>query len=75
MGHADRVQGCARCGGAHELVGFRRFSRPDPRYTHFGLCPATGEPILVRVVEVDPTGAERRQLTADEVDAMCKARG
>jgi hypothetical protein len=41
------VYGCARCGGDHVAVRFHKFSRPNPSYSHWGLCPVTGEPILM----------------------------
>jgi hypothetical protein len=42
---------CPRCGRAHDLV-FRPLQRPiqisgTTLFTHWALCPATGEPILI----------------------------
>lgn len=47
------VRGCARCGGTHLDVRFAPINeqRPDG-YTHVGICPATGSPILVQVVSL-----------------------
>lgn len=49
---ADReinLSNCPRCGGDHEKLELFRFDRPiavAPRYTHWGECPATGEPLI-----------------------------
>lgn len=52
------LSNCARCGGEHGEVVFRRFSRPPDEtlvarvgrqahlVTHFAACPENGEPIL-----------------------------
>lgn len=39
------VSGCARCGQNH-FVNFQPFTRPNPNYSAWGLCPITGEPVL-----------------------------
>lgn len=48
------VERCARCGGDHE-VDFKPFTRPVPDdhgdYTQWGMCPVTGEPILLRFID------------------------
>ena len=45
--------GCARCGGRHEGLEFKALGRPmapsyvsDMQWTHWALCPVTGEPIM-----------------------------
>lgn len=51
------VENCARCDGDHS-VQVERFTNPTTcrgcgrEHTHFGVCPDTGEPILVRFEEV-----------------------
>lgn len=41
---------CARCGADHRAVEFREFAtRPDRDTSHWGTCPATGEPILLTI--------------------------
>jgi hypothetical protein len=49
------ITGCARCHGeGHEELRFRklRYSHPGGdhpvQWTHWAICPATGEPILFR---------------------------
>lgn len=48
------VRHCARCAGTHEHLTFRKFCNPIPledeaHITHWAMCPAAGEPILMRV--------------------------
>lgn len=45
------LDSCARCGAGHPGLELRTFSHPADTgrgiiFTHWGLCPATGEPIL-----------------------------
>jgi hypothetical protein len=51
---AKNILGCARCGGEH-LVRFKPFRNPielgGATLTHWGLCPTTREPILMRFVD------------------------
>jgi len=44
-----KVRSCARCGLDH-TVEFQKFRvAPDTGHTHWGTCPTTNEPILLRV--------------------------
>lgn len=43
------VNGCARCGESHDVV-FREFRRMSGQHSHWGTCPVTNEPILMRLV-------------------------
>lgn len=46
------LKDCPRCGGEHpEVLMFRALERPVDDHTHWCLCPANGEPILMH-----PTG-------------------
>lgn len=54
-------RGCARCDGdGHPGITFKRLTRPielEPgvkayTLTHWAMCPTTGEPILMRFVDV-----------------------
>lgn len=51
------VSGCARCGGNHEDLVAKPFTKPvyDNEHllsaTHFAMCPTTEEPILVLSVQ------------------------
>jgi hypothetical protein len=52
------VASCARCGGEHNRVRFKRLARPvvvdgHERYQRWGLCPMTGDPILMHVAADD----------------------
>lgn len=63
------LQGCARCGGNHDAVIFKRLQKPvkvtmtgaknddyeEELANFWGLCPATGEPILNLVTEIRMT--------------------
>lgn len=52
------IVGCARCrADGHKQLEFHRFTRPvevagsgESPYTHWAICPTTGEPILLRTV-------------------------
>ena len=55
---ADEVQVdvfvCARCGGDHDSLTFLKLLRPtvldgETLATHYSICPANGQPILMRV--------------------------
>lgn len=52
----EGVAGCARCGGTHETLDWKRFDRPAPSdegtYTAWATCPTSGDPILFEVREV-----------------------
>ena len=54
----EYLRSCARCGGEHRDLLFKKLTRPilgksnAPLYTHWAPCPATGEPVLNRVVGV-----------------------
>jgi len=51
------VSGCARCGQNHEGLTFRPFARArNPHYSHWALCPTTGEPILLVVRDTEGKG-------------------
>jgi hypothetical protein len=44
------VSNCARCGGTHEHLNFRKLSgEPIGEYTHWAMCPKTGEPIALLI--------------------------
>ena len=47
------ILGCARCGGEH-LIRFKELRNPMQAggavLTHWGMCPTTKEPILMRFV-------------------------
>lgn len=52
----NNIVGCARCGGDHSLR-FTEFVQPlvlgEHILTHWAPCPTTGDPILMRFVEVE----------------------
>lgn len=41
------VIGCARCGSNHDSIEFKKFKKKPPKYTHWGMCPITNEPVLM----------------------------
>jgi hypothetical protein len=46
------VTRCARCGGNHEHILFTKLSgQPIAGVTHWGMCPALNQPILMEVRE------------------------
>lgn len=40
---------CARCQADHQHILFHQFEYPADRFTHWAICPTTGEPILMTV--------------------------
>jgi hypothetical protein len=51
------VSKCARCGGDHENIVAKAFTKPvrddngDATATHFAICPTLNEPILVLSIQ------------------------
>lgn len=49
------VRNCARCGADHSRMTFTKLRTPGqpphPRWTHWAVCPATGEPIMMTIQE------------------------
>lgn len=47
---------CARCSGDHEDMKFMKFDRPivfgRVTYEWWGICPTSGDPVLLRVQEM-----------------------
>lgn len=48
------IESCARCGEDHHGLDFTRFNRQMDEWTHWALCPTTGEPIELRICEPQP---------------------
>jgi len=54
------VKECPRCGHQHPDLVFKAFTEPvhsgemheQQTFTHWTLCPANGEPILVQYIEI-----------------------
>jgi len=51
------VTNCARCGGVHEKLVFAVLKQPAGEDTHWAPCPATGEPILLQLIQ-EPADAD-----------------
>jgi len=58
------IVGCARCTRRHSKVSFKEFTNPVAKhdedgnvvrviYTHYGMCPKMGQPILMRMHDED----------------------
>ena len=39
------VKNCLRCGGEHAAIDIRPYQNPPSGWTHYALCPSTGEPL------------------------------
>ena len=46
------LSNCARCGETHAEVRWRRFGWPCGDLTHWTPCPKTGEPVLMKMVDL-----------------------
>lgn len=52
----ENITNCSRCGGQHKNIEMTPFSgEKNPHYTHFSICPATNQPILVKIDEKEVT--------------------
>lgn len=40
---------CARCGETHDVES-HKFTKPIDDYNYWGMCPTSGEPILMRII-------------------------
>lgn len=45
------VYGCQRCGEKHAALPFRPLCNPVDAYGHWGVCPNTGQPISMAIME------------------------
>lgn len=52
------VAGCARCGGEHKGLEFKRLDRPADEWQWWAACPANGQPVMMKVVEEGPQQEE-----------------
>lgn len=48
------IQNCARCGGTHASLEFNYLTNSVGPLNRWSICPKSGEPILMRVEQVDP---------------------
>lgn len=47
-----KLRKCARCGKDHNFsILFKKFKIPINEWTHWGMCPNTKEPILLKLVD------------------------
>lgn len=53
------VTGCARCGMEHKNLKFERLSNPADEWKWWSICPNTGQPILLKIVEGELPGNRR----------------
>lgn len=53
------ITGCARCGMEHKYLKFERLDNPTDNYEWWSICPSTGQPILLSVVEGEQAGGKR----------------
>ena len=56
------IRNCARCGGTHQGLEFKPFTRHPSRdalgesfpiYTHWAMCPDIKEPVLMYMTDTD----------------------
>ena len=57
------VFNCARCGQDHQELEFTRLKRPEAEWTHWAVCPNTGEPVLLKstIKKIDRPSFDPRQ--------------
>lgn len=51
-----RVVECQRCGSDH-WMSFTPLGNPTDRFSWWGLCPETGQPVLLAIIQDDATDA------------------
>lgn len=59
------IKNCARCGLTHN-VQFHKFYRDQKRFTNWGMCPTTNEPVLMYGIDTEGPWA----LADSQLDAM-----
>jgi hypothetical protein len=64
-----KLNNCARCGGNHVMLSFKKLKHPAGDMTHWTPCPRNGQPILMQVfgsIIQEPVNvlAKRNKLTA-----------
>lgn len=47
------VVACARCGKTHVQMLFAKLARQQKEWTHWALCPTTGEPVMLSSVPTE----------------------
>jgi len=47
--HIYDIEGCERCLDNHEKLAVNKFVRGPMGFTHWATCPATGDPILIKI--------------------------
>jgi hypothetical protein len=45
-----KIKTCARCQQDHEEVDAQPLLNPPDAFSHFAICPTTGQPILVKLL-------------------------
>lgn len=43
------VVSCQRCGKDHPDMKFKELLNPADKWTHFGMCPGTDQPVLLMI--------------------------
>jgi len=56
------ITNCARCGGMHLDIVFKKFTKPCGKNTHYAPCPKTHEPILMQLTPDKKPKAVKSQL-------------
>lgn len=46
------IESCARCGEDHKSILFMSFLKENVQYQFWGTCPRTGEPVLMKTIEI-----------------------
>ena len=63
------VENCARCGTGHKDIKFAKLKRACASWTHWAICPETGEPIMLKVVDADKGKKTIRKKTLNVKDS------
>lgn len=45
------IVNCHACDARHDGIPFHEYKTPNPPYTHWFLCPRTGDPVMVALVQ------------------------
>ena len=46
---ATKVDDCPRCHKAHSSLEFWELTFPSDLWTHWAICPETGEPVMMKI--------------------------
>lgn len=63
------IDGCARCGHKHEQLVFMPLTHPQHEWSHWAMCPTSGEPIMLANSPAEVSALDNYSLFTSLCDA------